>query len=76
MVPCKEAAGRLARPDGYVLTTPSLPAILAGPRPALDGQHGECGGLQPQLHLKGTFPVLLHILGLLSVWFELDAGLC
>ena len=76
MVPCKETAGRLVGPDGYVLTTLSLPATLAGPSPVLDGKHGECGGLQPQLCLKGTFPVLLHLAELLSVWFELDAGLC
>lgn len=77
MVPCEETAGWLAGPDGYILTTLSLPATLAGPNPVLDGQHGECGSLQPQLFLKGTFPaVLLCILGLLSVWFELDAGLC
>ncbi|CAN0252152.1 unnamed protein product, partial [Rangifer tarandus platyrhynchus] len=65
MVPCEETAGRLAGPDGYVLTTPSLFAILTGPSPALDGQHGggralgaitvseELGGVR-RPHSQGT----------------------
>lgn len=52
----REDSRRLAGPDGYTLTTLSLPATLAGPNLVLDGQHSECGRLQLQLFLKGTFP--------------------